>query len=187
MERVLRAPTPKSEDLVRYVFFQTLVSAGVEVERFAFEYPHPADDRARIDTVLVDENGRPLVAVEVKYHRSNQSGTNLPRPQLAGMLVHDVVRLAEFTPTDTERLLLYVTDGAMAGYYSNPKNDLEWVTGLAEGDTTVLSRAGFERLSATFRNAVGNWPGPIPVTVQHATDNVAEHSVRLFGITEPRN
>jgi hypothetical protein len=137
------------------VFFQTLVSAGVEVERFAFEYPHPADDRARIDTVLVDEDGRPLVAVEVKYHRSNQSGTNLPRPQLAGMLVHDVVRLAEFTPTDTARLLLYVT--------------------------------GFERLSATFRNAVGNWPGPIPVTVQHATDNVAGHSVRLFGITEPRN
>jgi hypothetical protein len=185
LNRVFGAPTPKSEDLVRYVFFQALVSAGVEIERFAFEYPHPVNRRARVDTVLVDADGQPVVAVEVKYHRSNESGANLPRTELAGMLVHDVARLAEFTPPDTQRLLLYVTDGAMAGYYSNPSNGLEWVTGLAEGDTTVVSGGSFEALSSTFRKAVGDWPGPVPITVHQAADSLAGHTIRLFGVGQP--
>ena len=34
LNRVLAAQTPKSEDLVRYAFFQSLVASGVEVHRF---------------------------------------------------------------------------------------------------------------------------------------------------------
>ena len=183
--RVLDAPTPNSEDLVRYVFFQALVSGGVPLERFAFEYPHPADGRARVDTVLVDEQGDPCMALEVKYHRVFPSGANLPRPQLAGMLLHDVARLVRFTPRNAERLLLYVTDHEMAGYLSNPGNGLTWVTGLARGESVVLHENDFNALSETFRKAAGDWPGPVRVTVMQAGDGIVGHLVRLYRVDEP--
>ena len=184
LDRVLAARTPKSEDLVRYVFFQSLVVCGVQLHQFAFEYPHPVEDRARVDTVLVDRQGRPEVALEVKFHRSNRSGTNLPRPQLAGMLVHDVARLATFTPSTVGRFLLYVTDNEMADYFSNPSNGLTWVTGLARGESMVLQANDFDALSETFRKAAGDWPGPVRVTVTQASDGIVGHFARLYRVDE---
>ena len=182
LNRALVARPPKSEDLGRYVFFQSLVASGVEVHRFAFEYPHPAIERAMVDTVLVDERDDPCVALEVKYHRSNSSGASLPRPQLAGMLVHDMARLAVFAPTRAQRVLLYVTDQAMAGYFGNPSNGLKWVVGLDPGESKILNDGDFDRRSDTFRKAVGPWPGPVTVRTLHATDLCAGHSARLYGI-----
>ena len=182
LNRALVARTPKSEDLVRYVFFQSLVASGVEVHRFAFEYPHPAIKRAMVDTVLVDERDDPCVALEVKYHRSNSSGNNLPRPQMAGMLVHDMVRLAAFTPAETQRVLLYVTDKEMASYFGNPSNGLSWVTGLKPGDSKTLNDGDFTQLSKTFRKAVGPWPGPVIVRTLHSADLKAGHTARLYQI-----
>ena len=182
LNRALVARTPKSEDLIRYVFFQALVTSGVEVHRFAFEYPHPVIDRAEVDTVLIDERDDPCVALEVKYHRANSSGAPLPRPQLAGMLVHDMARLAVFVPTRAQRVLLYVTDQAMAGYFGNPSNGLKWVVGLDPGESKILNDGDFDRRSDTFRKAVGPWPGPVTVRTLHATDLCAGHSARLYGI-----
>ncbi len=185
LRRVMGFPTPKSEDLVRYVFFQALTSCGIKLEQFAFEYPHPVHDRARVDTVIVDKHCQPVVAIEVKYHRSNKSGANLPRPQLAGMLVHDVARLATFTPLAAERVLLYVTDHEMDHYYRNPANGLTWVTGLGPGQSTVIDNTHIGNLSATFQQAVGPWPGPVRVTVLGATDDLEGHTMRLYRIDDP--
>ncbi len=185
LDRVLAARTPKSEDLVRYVFFQSLVACGVGLHQFAFEYPHPMIKRALVDTVLVDEQGDPCMALEVKYHRVIPSGANLPRPQLAGMLLHDVARLARFTPRNVERLLLYVTDHEMADYFSNPGNGLTWVTGLARGESVVLHENDFNALSETFRKAAGDWPGPVRVTVMQSENEIVGHFVRLYRVDEP--
>ena len=182
LNRVLVARTPKSEDLVRYVFFQSLVASGIEVHRFAFEYPHPAIERAMVDTVLVDERDDPIVALEVKYHRSVASGTNLAKPNMAGMLVHDIARLAVFTPAEAQRVLLYVTDEEMAGYLANPRNHLQWVTGLEPGESKTLNNGDFTRLSDTFRKAVGPWPGPVTVRTLHSADLKAGHTARLYQI-----
>ena len=182
LNRALTAPTPKSEDLVRYVFFQSLVASGVEVHRFAFEYPHPVIERAMVDTVLIDEQGDPCVALEVKYHRANSSGAPLASPQSAGMLVHDMARLAVFTPANAERVLLYVTDREMARYFNNPNNGLRWVTGLEPGETETLNDGDFDQRSDTFRKAVGPWPGPVSVRALHASDLMAGHMARLYKI-----
>jgi hypothetical protein len=181
---VLAGPSHKSEDLVRYAFFESLRSSGVELGHFSFEHPHSTVPRAKVDTVLVDPMGQPTMALEVKYHRANPSGMNLPRPQLAGMFIHDLARLAAF-PGDIERLALYVTDDEMASYLTNPDNGLTWIMNLQPGQTTNLTTQDIAQRSATFQKAVGDWPDQVTITCRHTADNIAGHWVRVFNVGSP--
>jgi len=178
----LAAPTPKSEDLVRYVYFQALLESGIDISHFAFEYPHPTIPRAQVDTVLVDAEGDPYLALEVKYHRNIPSGSNLPRPQLAGGLVHDLTRLSRFEPRECRRNFLYVTDEQMAGYLANPRNRLEWLLSTSVGTSQQLDDAGFDELSVTFQKAAGDVPQGVTITVIETADLVRGHTARLYDV-----
>jgi hypothetical protein len=178
----LTAPTPKSEDLVRYVYFQALLESGIDISHFAFEYPHPTIPRAEVDTVLIDAEGHPYLALEVKYHRSIPTGSNLARPQLAGGLVHDLIRLFRFAPQECRRNFLYVTDGEMTGYLANPRNRLEWLLSTPVGTSHQLDDAGFDELSVTFQKAAGDVPHGVTITVIETADLVHDHTARLYDV-----
>ena len=179
----LMAPTPKSEDLIRYVYFQALLESGIDISHFAFEYPHPTIPQAEVDTVLIDAEGHPVLALEVKYHRSIHTGSQLPRPQLAGGLVRDLTRLFRFEPRECQRNFLYVTDGEMAGYLANPRYRLGWLLSTPVGTTHQLDDEGFSELSVTFQKAAGDVPQGVAVTVIETADLVHGHTARLYDVS----
>jgi len=123
LEQRLRLGTCSSEDSLRYSFFAALLRHGVKQERVILEYVHPGIKGAKIDTMIMGEDRRPIAAIEFKYDRSNPSKTTQPLPQKAGALFHDFVRLLKLRER-LERYLVYVTDAELANYLSSPRNGL---------------------------------------------------------------
>lgn len=151
IERRLEMQAQFSEDNFRYLVFHGLFKSGLDVVRLALEYPHPGNPRERVDTVILDENGTPQVAMEFKYHRRNPSGTNLPRPMSAGELLADFARLRDFP--DVERFVVYLTDGEMLQYIINRIHwllDLQW---------QEISHSNIPD-GKTFRRHAGDWTRP---------------------------
>ena len=125
IERRLGLPAPLSEDNFRYLAFHGLFKAGVDVARVALEYPHPADSRERekVDTVLLDANGKPEMAIEFKYHRKSPNpNSDTTHGENAGELLADFAKLRDFP--DVQRFVMYLTDWEMFRYLSNPKRGL---------------------------------------------------------------
>lgn len=85
------------------MLFAALVLHGVPPERAVMEFPHPGLDLKKIDTVVVGENGKPLLAVEFKYHRRSPSGRNKPGTLAAGALFKDIssLQFSSGRPTDS--------------------------------------------------------------------------------------
>lgn len=148
---------PFSEDNFRYLVFHGLFKSGMDVVRLALEYPHPANSRAseKVDTVILDDNGIPVVAAEFKYHRRNPSGANLPRPMSAGELLADFAKLRDFP--DVDRFVVYLTDGEMLQYLQKPSNGLAWLL-----DTSREQEISHNTIPVgkTFRRHAGDWTRP---------------------------
>lgn len=172
IERRLEMQAPFSEDNFRYLVFHGLFKSGTDVARMVLEYPHPnlQLQGKKIDTVLLDENGEPKTAIEFKYHRSNPSGTNLPRPMSAGELLADFAKLRDFP--QVERFVVYLTDGEMLQYLKNPDNGLSWILEHSREQEISLSNIPDGK---TFRQHAGDWSRPAlsqtllnrPVAIDH--------------------
>lgn len=155
IERRLEMQAPFSEDNFRYLVFHGLFKSGIDVARMALEYPRPGNSREKIDTVILDENGTPQVAMEFKYHRRNPSGTNLPRPMSAGELLADFAKLRDFP--DVECFVVYLTDGEMLQYLQNPSNGLSRLLDLSREQEISISNIPDGK---TFRQHAGDWLRP---------------------------
>lgn len=181
LEARLRLGTCSSEDCVRYTFFAALLQHGVGQERVVLEWVHPWLPDGRIDTVLLDDHLKPVVAVEFKYDRANPGGKNQPLPQKAGALFRDFVRLLRLDG-DLSRYLIYVTDGELARYLSNPRNGLAELFTLDSGGAWHVTRRCFEGRSATFLNGMGEWPCDATIRCVLRRALSAEHHLRVYEV-----
>lgn len=178
IERRLELPAPLSEDNFRYLAFHGLFKAGVDVTRVALEYPHPADSRAKVDTVILDAKGAPETAIEFKYHGSIPSNKNRPRPQSAGALIADFSRLRDFP--NVRRFVAYLTDGEMFRYFNNPKNGLNWILAPSEQE---ISEGNLPN-TKTLREHARNWDSPVRTQVTGSWD-VGNHKLIVWRVWRP--
>lgn len=170
-----------SEDGVRYTFFAALAKSGFSPEQVALEYPHPNVKRAQVDTVVLDETGRPALAVEFKYDRDIPSGAATPRPMKAGDLFADLIRLSQFRDP-CERLFVYVTDSIMANYLRNQPRPLSDFFTLPPGMSLDLTPASFAELTKTFRGRMGIWPAELRIVNAAKQELPRAHHLRVYEV-----
>ena len=176
IERRLGLPAPLSEDNFRYLAFHGLFKAGVDVARVALEYPHPADARARVDTVILDAKGAPEAAIEFKYHRSIPSNRNRPLTMSAGQLIADFARLRDFP--NVHRFMAYLTDGEMFRYFNNPNNGLNRLFSAAEQEISE----GNLPSAKTFLERAGDWSSPVRAQVAGRWDVGDDHKLVVWRV-----
>jgi hypothetical protein len=185
LRKRLEFGTYGSEDSVRYMLFAALVRHGVQPERVVMEFPHPGMDKKKIDTVVVGDDGKPVLAVEFKYHRRSLSGRNKPRTLAAGSLFKDISRLAVLEwPAD--RYFIYLSDDEMALYLRSPGVGLGDVLDLPVGSELELTADTFASHPPTFFRRVGVWPGHIAIRTVAARDLPFKHLVRVYEVGRVR-
>ena len=173
-----------TEDSVRYTFFYALLLSEVcEHTDVILEAPHPALQRAEIDTFITGSANLPSTALEFKYHRMIPSGAHQPRPMKAGGVFNDIFRLSH-TPNQvaTERYLVYLTDSEMASYFRNPRNGLDAFFGLSGGQSMAVTPGFLAARSKTFQNEVKNSQTECTVVGLFKRDMSKDHTLRIFGI-----
>ena len=182
LDRRLARRVFTTEDSVRYTFFVALLEAlKLQPEDVVLEQPHPKIRGAQID-VFIPRLGERAFAIEFKYDRENPGGTNLPRPQKTGSMLHDVFRLAQFSAADKiEGVFVYVTSDEMAGYLRNPTNGLSDWFGLQPGAQFRLDEDFLSKRSKTLRDHAG------PVTACDVTGLLSrslanQHELRVYDV-----
>ena len=173
-----------TEDSVRYTFFGILVrDTNLSLHDIVLEQPHGTIKGAKIDAYFPNFQGNEVI-IEFKYDRGIPSGSNSPRSQKAGMLFNDMKRLLKFrakTRLPTMRLLIYLTDGEMASYMRNPRNNLVNFFDLKLGAHFLLDGSFFKNKSATFKDSAGevftarttcDWSGKLP----------KKHELRIYRV-----
>src|SRR5207302_4080338 len=78
LNRRLSAGVHTTEDSIRYTFYAALLEEGVRPEDVILEDRHSNIERALVDTLILDANRRPAIAIEFKYDRSIPGGGNQP-------------------------------------------------------------------------------------------------------------
>ena len=158
IEQRLKIQAYFSEDNFRYLVFHGLFKSGIDITRVVLEYPHPQDQGKKqgkkIDTVLLDENGKPKTAIEFKYHRRNNSSAG-DSTGSAGELLADFAKLRDFP--NVECFAVYLTDGEMLQYFQNPCNALSWV--LDPWNKQEISQSNIPDRK-TYRCKAGDWTHP---------------------------
>lgn len=145
-----------TEDSVRYTFFAALMKLGISPEQVVLEYPHPAIERAKIDTWLpVYKEGS--IAVEFKYDRDPPGGNNQPRTQKAGAIFKDLRRQALVAlAIGVRSYFVYVTSEEMANYFRNPINGHSGLWDLESNDFVEIKHQYFLNKPRTFMNTLGS-------------------------------
>ena len=158
IEQRLKIQAYFSEDNFRYLVFHGLFKSGIDITKVVLEYPHPQDQGKKqgkkIDTVLLDENGKPKTAIEFKYHRRNNSSAG-DSTGSAGELLADFAKLRDFP--HVERFVVYLTDGEMLQYLQKPSNGLAWLIDTSREQE--ISRSNIPD-GKTFRQHAGDWTRP---------------------------
>jgi hypothetical protein len=155
LEERLRRGVVTTEDSVRYTFFAALLKSGVTPEQVVLEFPHPAIDRAKIDTWLpFYQDGS--IAIEFKYDRDPPGGKNQPKTQKAGAVFKDLRRQALVAKTIGVRsYFVYVTSEEMAVYFRNPNNGHSMLWSLGNGSDMPIDEHYLSDKPQTFVAALG--------------------------------
>ena len=174
-----------TEDSVRFTFFAALLNEGIKPEEVILENPHPHHKlaRARIDTWIATTDDCDGLAVEFKYDRTLPGGTNLPRPQRAGNLLHDFHRLS-LVENKMRRLCIYLTDVEMVTYLRKPKNGLaDFFNQVAPDLSFDLGLEDLNNLSRTSRTAAG-FERPVRVKTLHHACFGCESELRVWEVID---
>lgn len=145
-----------TEDAVRYTFFASILSElKCGPERLILEYPHPKRERALVDAWISSWNDEPEIALEFKFHRRPPDAKNRPRTMLAGSILSDLSKLADFDDSKVvRRIFVYVYGAEMQQYYNNKNNGMTDL--FVQGSTDVLvTDQILEGKSETFLNNAG--------------------------------
>jgi hypothetical protein len=144
-----------TEDSVRYTFFAALLNAGILPHEVVLEYPHPAIERAKIDTWLPSYK-EGSVAIEFKYDRDPPGGKNQPKTQKAGYVFKDLHRQVHVAKEIGVRsFFVYVTSEEMATYFRNPINGHTQLWSLGAGEELGIDEDYFSNKPQTFLAALG--------------------------------
>lgn len=158
IEQRLKIQAYFSEDNFRYLVFHGLFKSGIDITKVALEYPHPQDQGKnqgkKIDTVLLDENGKPKTAIEFKYHRRNNSSAG-DSTGSAGELLADFAKLRDFSAVQC--FVVYLTAEKMLRYFQNPENGLSWI--LDPWNEQEISKSKVHSTD-TSRDEAGDWSRP---------------------------
>lgn len=138
-----------SEDNFRYLVVNEFRKDGVDVARIAPEYPldvHAKGVRRKIDTVILDANGKPKTAIEFKCIRNPGAIS-----EDAGDLLGDFARLRDFDFPygEGDRFVAPLTDGELWGYLNNPNKKINWILCESEqeiSDGKIPRGPGFKAL-----------------------------------------
>jgi len=146
-----------TEDSIRYTFFYCLSNYGnLHPSEIILEYPHPSISNAKVDTYIPPKNNRFGLVFEFKFDRAIPSAKTAPRPQKAGKIFMDIMRLTLFPSHDKiRRYFVYVTDEEMASYFQNKHNQLNDFFNLMPQQTLRVDKAYINRHSMTFVKSVG--------------------------------
>ncbi len=155
LEERFRREVITTEDSVRYTFFAALLKSGVSPEQVVLEFPHPAIDRAKIDTWLpIYKSGS--IAIEFKYDRDPPGGNNQPKTQKAGAVFKDFRRQALVaSAVGVRSYVVYVTSEEMAVYFRNPNNGHSRLWGLEHGSDMIIDERYLLDKPQTFLRALG--------------------------------
>lgn len=144
-----------TEDSVRYTFFAALLQVGVKPHQVVLEYPHPAIERAKIDTWLPSYK-EGSVAFEFKYDRDPPGGKNQPKTQKAGYVFKDLHRQVHVAKgVGVRSYFVYVTSEEMAVYFRNPNNGYTDFWDLGKGSELEIDEQYFYNKPKTFLNTLG--------------------------------
>ena len=168
-----------TEDSARYTFFAALLDVGVRPHEVILEYPHPAIDRAQVDTWL-PEFGSSGLAVEFKYDRAIPSGRNSPRTQKAGKLFHDLYRLG-LMAHQCHCLFVYLTCSEMSRYFANGSNNLLDFYNLSVGSCLQIDSEYMSGRPITFLRSAGGSPS-VTITCQLSRDLAGNHALRAYEV-----
>jgi len=144
-----------TEDSVRYTLFAALLQSGVKAHQIVLEYPHPAIERARIDTWL-NSYKESSIAIECKYDRDPPGGKNQPKTQKAGYVFKDLHRQVRVANgVGVRSYFIYVTSEEMAVYFRNPNNGHAEFWALEADKRLVIDEQYFSNKPQTFLNTLG--------------------------------
>lgn len=147
-----------TEDSVRYTFFYSLTKIGnLSPSDIILEHPHPYIPRAEVDLYVPAKNEMPELFFEFKFDRKIPSEKNAPRPQKAGKIFADIMRLALVKPnSNSQRYLVYVTDWEMASYFMNENNRLDDFFNLLPEEKLIIDKKFVTMHCETFVKTVGS-------------------------------
>ncbi|MDL1971454.1 MAG: hypothetical protein LWW94_10945 [Candidatus Desulfofervidaceae bacterium] len=144
LDKRLKCQIYTTEDSIRYTFFASLIRNGVEPHHLVLEFPHPSIKKAKIDMWLIYEEKSPI-AFEFKYDRDVPS--SLPVTQKAVKIFEDFYRLSQ---TGVLSYFIYVTNGKMANYLSNPNNGHTELWNLEYGEEINIDQNYFSNKPKEF-------------------------------------
>lgn len=169
-----------TEDSVRYTLFAALLEeGGLQPHDVILEQRHPSIAGAEIDT-WAPTFGRSGLAAEFKYDRALPGGKNTPRTQKAGQVFHDLYRLGLITP-EMLRVLIYLADSEMVGYFSNRENGLRDFFALERGGTFTVDSAFMTQRPASFRAAARDIPNVV-VSALYGLSLPKNHELRIYEV-----
>ena len=172
---------PTTEDSIRYTLFAAMLGRDIQPHEVVLEYPHPAIDRAKIDTWIPACFGEPI-AIEFKYDRDPPGGKNQPKTQKAGAAFKDLSRLLRAsTATKCTSYFVYVTTREMALYFRNSRNGHDELFDLMPGASIDLQGRYFKDKPATFLSSSG---GAFEASIIGilGRDLANEHALRIWEV-----
>jgi|GEM_PF-4492123 len=112
-----------SEDCLRYDFFGSLISSGIEITNCLLEYPHPHSEfkGREVDFVLIGQDNKFLTAVEMKYFKKIPSNKQDRTGYMAKLIV-DLLKLHHLTLGTAKKYFIMATDNIMRVYLNNNNN-----------------------------------------------------------------
>jgi len=184
LENRFRKGTFTTEDSIRYTFFYCLTSySSLDPADIILEYPHPVINNAEVDMYIPPKTGRAGLAFEFKFDRTIPSGKNAPRPQKAGKIFADLMRLSLFSSQeDVNRYFVYVTDMEMAQYLQNATNQLCDFFNLMPEQMLRVDKAYIDKHSETFVKSAGSNINSCEVTCRLSVKVAKEGWLRIYEV-----
>ncbi len=171
-----------TEDSLRYTFFYSITQRfDIKPYQVVLEKSHPYIHGAKIDSWIESfYNGQDLV-MEFKYDRQIPSERNSPRPQKAGKVFNDIYRLIKIEKDNIIRLLIYLTDEEMRGYFKNVENGLVDFFNLWVGEELKIDKNYISTKSNTFQKQI---QGPLLAKIKCilSEELPQNHSLRIYKI-----
>jgi len=179
LDKRLKYQIYTTEDSIRYTFFASLIRNGVEPHHLVLEFPHPSIENAKIDMWLIYEEKSPI-AFEFKYDRDVPSGTNLPVTQKAVKIFEDFYRLSQ---TGVLSYFIYVTNGKMANYFSNPNNEHTELWNLEYGEEINIDQNYFSDKPEGFNDISTKLKAKIVGKFKYTL--LSNHYLRIYEVKLP--
>jgi hypothetical protein len=186
-ERLKRQRTLTEDEIQDSLNYSLITRATLAEFEIRMEFEHPGFPGKKLDSYIAASDSHGAAAWEVKYDRKPPGGRNQPRSNKAGALINDIFRLAGFSDDqELERILIYVTDQEMAGYYRNPRSQFGSFFDLAPGESFTLTPGWVASLSASVKKWIKAPGKPCHVNTVYSAQLSDSVALRVYAVV-PEN